>query len=125
MVDGSIPSTPTKLTFISKYAIFNKMNHGHSGFPTHEHAQTPDDLTRNLNDMVRIKVTENGERAWTQAHADVVAAFPTHADDYKLARDNDGCTTMQLHDVMRVFGPAMPDGMGSPIETSFSFVEPS
>ena len=67
----------------------------------------------NVNDNVRVKVTDAGRKAY-RAYHDQLGLNP---DDYNLKVGPDGWTEMQLWEVMQYFGHATYNGCDVPFET--------
>jgi len=83
--------------------------------------QTPEanqELQRNFNDEVFVKVTPLGEEMWNEYHADARAGDSTA---FQLQRDDEGYTRMQLSEVAHIFGPGLTTGFDLPIEPTFKF----
>lgn len=70
-------------------------------------------VTFNLNDNVRVKITEAGYSVWEKFHRDLRIDPP----DLKAKTDPDGRHTFQMHEVMMIFGPQCFNGSRTPIET--------
>lgn len=72
----------------------------------------------NLNDIVRVKVTEEGEKVFTKFHEDL---FLPHHPDWvpELKRDEDGWSSFHLWEFANIFGSSLYNGCKVPVETAF------
>lgn len=64
-------------------------------------------LNFNINDHVKIRLTDKGRLIVQKQHADLFKNYPPHATPVYHPRHEDpsGWSEWQLHDVMRTFGP--------------------
>lgn len=71
----------------------------------------------NLNDNVRFRLTETGKEIYRRQRDEVLRLCPG-IDESKLRPivDSDGCTQMQLHEFMNLFGPHLINGAPVPVE---------
>lgn len=71
--------------------------------------------TINLNDTVKVKVTELGEQELTRQHWELKRRFPK-LPPFKLNRDSDGYTEFQLWSLMGRLGHMMGGGLPLVVE---------
>lgn len=63
----------------------------------------------NLNDLVRVKILPKGQEIWN--------AYWNRVGGFKIKRDRQGYTEMQIHTMASVFGPHMGIGLDLVIAT--------
>jgi len=76
----------------------------------------------NINDPVKVKVTEYGYEVWLEYSNQFVKYSPTYPvttiEELKAKQDDDGYTEFQLWDMMSIFGSKMQMGFKNPIDTN-------
>lgn len=75
-------------------------------------------ITFNMNDYVRIKLTDHGKEVYRKYWADRLPTHPPPQPHY----DSEGWITMQLWVVMQYFGAAMGNGLPVPFDTEMELV---
>lgn len=65
--------------------------------------------TINLNTRCRVKLTEQGQKRYTQYWKEIASHMPTP----EITKDPDGYSQWMLWELMNVFGPAMQMGVGN------------
>lgn len=77
-----------------------------------------DEIKFNMNDHVKVKLTELGIDILKNRHEKVKEIFPS-LDEFKLNLDEDGYYKTQLHDLFNTFGNYFYMGaIGLPFETN-------
>ncbi len=70
----------------------------------------------NINDSVRIKLTPEGEQLWHRHFETLKLEVPA------IPKDAEGKTTMQLWEVMLIFGPGCYQGVNTPFQTEIELL---
>jgi len=72
----------------------------------------------NVNDYVRVRLTEKGHEIMRKEHEALRDAFPGVFDEFKEKKaDEQGWSNWQLWQLMKTFGPHIKMGMPIPFET--------
>ena len=71
----------------------------------------------NVNEYVKVKLTDIGKKELKRQYDEFVASFPSYRSEFKLPKeDDDGFSTWQLHSLMNTFGHMMSVGFDIPFE---------
>lgn len=72
----------------------------------------------NVNDYVRVRLTDEGRAIHRKEYDDLIAAYPKITHAYTRPKeDAEGWSKWQLWDLMQRFGPYITMGMCPPFET--------
>ena len=77
----------------------------------------------NLNQMVRIRLTDFGRECMRRNHDRLYANHKNPPDPLPVKEDADGWSEWQLWCVMEEFGPYIHNGMNNPFETTIRLIE--
>jgi hypothetical protein len=88
---------------------------------TETKATTP--VMVNLNDRCKVRLCEGGKKILAERREEMMRRFPDQHWELWLREDSDGTVTMMLWDVMKIFGPHMHIGGGSPISAVIEVIQ--
>lgn len=71
----------------------------------------------NVNNKVKVKVTEFGEQVLRKRHEEVNKHF-LESSEFQLEKDGEGFTEFQLWELMSIFGEHLYNGAEVPFETT-------
>lgn len=77
----------------------------------------------NINDSVRVRLTDVGRGAILRNHNSLFGAKAGSFTPRKVEEDEDGWSTWQLWCLMQEFGPHMRNGSPIPFETEIEIIE--
>jgi len=80
----------------------------------------------NMNDYVKVKITDFGFKILEEQHQDLLKRIPTYDTPFEEVRprvDESGWTKMQLWMIMQKFGPYMGMVQEQPIEINITIEE--
>jgi len=77
----------------------------------------------NINDDVKVKLTETGREILREQHEELRGLWPTFPGYEEPKEDKDGWTTYQMWCLMESFGQHVAMGLTMPFETTIEIPE--
>ena len=77
------------------------------------------DIKFNLNQNVRVQLTEEGREIHRKGYEDLVKQFPNISYEYEVPKeDKDGWSKWQMWNLIQIFGSHIAMGIASPFNTT-------